>query len=82
MTSARWSWSTEGRRIGIFTERDLTKRLLDDEDLLDRQVGEVMSTPVTTVNPGDEVVFVFRLMTEKGVPGDSLSSTVVCWSGS
>jgi CBS domain-containing protein len=53
--------------VGVFTERDLTRRLLDDEDLLDREVGEVMSTPVTTVNPADEVVFIFRLMTEKGI---------------
>jgi CBS domain-containing protein len=45
----------------------VTRRLLDDEDLLDREVGEVMSTPVTTVNPADEVVFIFRLMTEKRI---------------
>jgi CBS domain-containing protein len=53
--------------VGVFTERDLTKGLLDDKDLLDREVGEVMSTPVTTVSPADEVVFIFRLMTEKGI---------------
>ena len=53
--------------VGVFTERDVTRRLLDDEDLLQREVGEVMSTPVTTVNPADEVVFIFRLMTEKGI---------------
>jgi CBS domain-containing protein len=53
--------------VGVFTERDVTRRLLDDEDLLDREVGEVMSTPVTTVNPADEVVFIFRLMTEKRI---------------
>ena len=53
--------------LGVFTERDLTRRLLDDADLLDREVGQVMSTPVTTVNPVDEVVFVFRLMAEKNI---------------
>jgi len=53
--------------VGVFTERDLTRRLLDDEDLLDREVGEVMSTPITTVRPSDEVVFIFRLMTEQGI---------------
>lgn len=53
--------------VGVFTERDLTKRLLDDEALLDRELNEVMSTPVTTVNPSDEVVFIFRLMTEKRI---------------
>lgn len=53
--------------VGVFTERDFTKRLLDDADLLDREVGEVMSTPVTTVSPADEVVFLFRLMTEERI---------------
>jgi CBS domain-containing protein len=53
--------------IGIFTERDLTRRILDDSSLLDRKVDEVMSSPVTTVGPDDEVVFVFRLMNEKGI---------------
>lgn len=53
--------------VGVFTERDLTKGLLDDKDLLDHEVGEVMSTPVTTVSPDDEVVFIFHLMTEKGI---------------
>ena len=53
--------------VGVFTERDLTRRLLDDADLLTREVGEVMSTPVTTVSPSDEVVFIFRLMTERGI---------------
>jgi CBS domain-containing protein len=53
--------------VGVFTERDLTRRLLDGGDLLESEVREVMSTPVTTVNPADEVVFIFRLMTEKGI---------------
>ena len=53
--------------VGVFTERDLTRRLLDEQDLLDREVREVMTTPVTTVNPSDEVVFIFRLMTEKRI---------------
>jgi CBS domain-containing protein len=51
----------------VFTERDLTRRILDDSGLLDRKVLEVMSSPVTTVGPDDEVVFVFRLMNEKGI---------------
>ena len=67
--------------VGVFTERDLTRRLLDDEGLLDREVGEVMSTPVTTVNPADEVVFIFRLMTEHGIR-HLPSSMAVGWSGS
>ncbi len=35
--------------VGVFTERDLTRRILDDPGLLDRKVREVMSSPVTTV---------------------------------
>ena len=53
--------------VGVFTERDLTRRILDDSSLLDRKVHEVMSSPVTIVGPDDEVVFVFRLMNEKGI---------------
>jgi CBS domain-containing protein len=53
--------------VGVFTERDLTRRILDDSSLLDRKVGEVMSSPVTTIGPDEEVVFVFRLMNEKGI---------------
>jgi CBS domain-containing protein len=53
--------------VGVFTERDLTRRILDDSSLLDREVHEVMSSPVTTVGPDDEVVLVFRLMNEKGI---------------
>jgi CBS domain-containing protein len=53
--------------VGVFTERDLTRQILDDSGLLDRKVREVMSSPVTTVGPDDEVVFVFRLMNDKGI---------------
>jgi CBS domain-containing protein len=53
--------------VGVFTERDLTRRILDDSSLLDRKVQEVMSSPVTTIGPDEEVVFVFRLMNEKGI---------------
>jgi CBS domain-containing protein len=53
--------------VGMFTERDLTRQVLDDSGLLAREVREVMSAPVTTVSPDDEVVFVFRLMTEKKI---------------
>jgi CBS domain-containing protein len=54
--------------VGVFTERDLTRRILDDPELLDRRVREVMSSPVTTVGPDDEMVFVFRLVEREGDP--------------
>jgi CBS domain-containing protein len=53
--------------VGVFTERDLTRRLLDDPDLLSREVREVMSAPISTVGPEDEVVFIFHLMVEKKI---------------
>ncbi len=52
---------------GVFTERDLTRRILKDPDLLGRPVGEVMSSPVTAVGPDDEIVFVFGLMVERKI---------------
>ncbi len=30
--------------VGVFTERDMTRRILDDRDLMNREVGEVMSS--------------------------------------
>jgi CBS domain-containing protein len=53
--------------VGVFTERDMTRRVLDDPSLMNREVREVMSSPVTTVGPGDEVVFVFHKMTEERI---------------
>lgn len=56
-----------GVPVGVFTERDLTRRILDDRDLLSRSVGEVMSAPVVSVPPSAEVVEVFGLMDERRV---------------
>lgn len=57
----------DGRPVGVFTERDVSRRILDDPKLLDREVGNVMSAPVVTVTPTDEVVFIFGLMTDKRI---------------
>ena len=57
----------DGRPVGVFTERDVSRRILDDPKLLDRWVGDVMSAPVVSVAPTDEVVFIFGLMTEKRI---------------
>jgi CBS domain-containing protein len=59
--------SDAGSAIGVFTERDLTRRILDEPELLHRPVDEVMSSPVITVGPKDEIVFAFGLMTSKAV---------------
>jgi CBS domain-containing protein len=59
--------SENDQPLGVFTERDLTRGILDDPDLLGRPVEDVMSSPVVTGGPDEEVVFVFRRMAEKEI---------------
>lgn len=53
--------------VGVFTERDVTRRVLVDPDLLERPVREVMSSPVVTTEPDAEIVFVFETMNERKI---------------
>lgn len=53
--------------VGVFTERDVTRRVLVDPDLLERRVREVMSSPVVTTDPDAEIVFVFETMNERKI---------------
>lgn len=55
------------RAVGIFTERDLTRRILGDPDLLGRPMREVMSAPVHAVRPDTDIQAAFDLMNAKGV---------------
>lgn len=58
----------EGARpVGMFTERDLARRILDDPGLLDRPVEEIMSAPVVSTEPDVEIVAAFDLMNAKQV---------------
>jgi CBS domain-containing protein len=57
----------DGRPVGVFAERDVSRRILDDRELLIRRVGDVMSAPVVSVAPTDENVFIFGLMTGKRI---------------
>ena len=57
----------DDRPVGVFTERDVSRRILDDRELLIRRVGDVMSAPVVSVAPTDEVVFIFGVMTGKRI---------------
>ena len=57
----------DGAPIGLFTERDLTKRILLDADLLDRPVADVMSGAPVTATVSTEVVEAFELMNSNGV---------------
>ena len=56
-----------GRAVGMFTERDVTRHVLTDAALLDERVGDLMSAPPITVQPGDQIVDVFDLMNGKGI---------------
>ncbi|MEI6075747.1 MAG: CBS domain-containing protein [Verrucomicrobiota bacterium] len=59
---------SEGRLLGIFTERDYTRKIaLQGKSSRDTQVGAVVTEKVLTVSPGDSVEECMRLMTEKRV---------------
>jgi CBS domain-containing protein len=57
----------DGEPLGLFTERDVTRRVLDGEDLLNRPVSEVMSAPAVTVAADTEVVEIFKLMNDRRI---------------
>jgi CBS domain-containing protein len=57
----------DGRAIGVFTERDVTRHVLTDAALLEERVRDLMSSSVISVAPGDQVVDVFDLMNSKGI---------------
>jgi CBS domain-containing protein len=57
----------EGRAVGMFTERDVTRHVLSDAALLDERVRDLMSSPPITASPRDQVVDVFELMNGKGI---------------
>jgi CBS domain-containing protein len=57
----------DGRAVGVFTERDVTRHVLTDAALLDERVGDLMSGPPITVQPTDQIVDVFDLMNGKGI---------------
>jgi CBS domain-containing protein len=55
------------RPAGVFTERDLARRILDDPELLGRRVGDVMSAPVISTTPDAEMIEAFDLMNAQHV---------------
>lgn len=59
----------KGRRpIGILTERDLLKRIVEpgmDPSIV--EVKGIMSSPVVTINPETSIEDAARLMTKKGI---------------
>jgi CBS domain-containing protein len=55
------------RPVGVFTERDLARRILDDAELLGRRVRDVMSAPVISTTPNAEMIEAFDLMNAQHV---------------
>ena len=54
------------RVVGIFSERDVVKRLAAlGPALLDASVAEIMTSPVETVDPALDVIEALGLMTER-----------------
>ncbi len=56
----------EGQLIGMLSERDVTYRLATDgEAVLSARVAELMTKPVVTCSPSDDVKYVMEEMTHK-----------------
>ena len=54
-----------GKVMGIISERDIVRRLVEDQELLSRNVSEVMTSEVIVGVPDDDVMSVVHTMTEK-----------------
>ena len=56
----------DGQLVGIVSERDVVRQLHESgSELLAQRVSEIMTTQVTTCSPGDSVVDLARVMTER-----------------
>jgi len=51
-----------GQTLGIFTERDVLRRVVLSEVSLDRSVAEVMTADPETLEPGDAIAFALNRM--------------------
>ena len=53
----------EGKVVGVFTERDLLSRVVGgDKDPHSTPLGEVMSSPVNTCKPSDDIEELFKTL--------------------
>ncbi len=56
----------DARLVGIFTERDLLRRVLAPARSLQLQLAEVLSSPVVSVAPRESIASAIRRMQEGG----------------
>jgi CBS domain-containing protein len=56
-----------GTPIGIITERDILRRLIGPEEILDRPVEDLMSAPLVTVGPLATLGEAAELMVQKKI---------------
>lgn len=54
-----------GKVVGIISERDIVRRLVEDQELFSREVSEIMTSEVIVGVPDDDVMSVVHTMTEK-----------------
>jgi CBS domain-containing protein len=54
-----------GKVVGIISERDIVRRLMEDQELFSREVSEIMTSEVIVGVPDDDVMSVVHTMTEK-----------------
>ncbi len=60
--------SSDGSRVeGIVSERDVVRRLHEDDSALDSAVSEIMTVDVATCKPEDAVIGLMQLMTERRI---------------
>ena len=58
----------EGKPVGVVTERDIiTKVLAEELDPIKTKVSKIMSTPLVTVDPDDDLLKASKLMQENNI---------------
>jgi CBS domain-containing protein len=57
----------EGRAVGVFTERDLTRGILGEAEFMSRRVGDAMSSPVLSTSSDVDISEAFDLMNAQNV---------------
>ncbi|MEM2357325.1 MAG: CBS domain-containing protein, partial [Candidatus Bathyarchaeia archaeon] len=56
-----------GKPVGIITERDIAKKLVQDKSTLDKKVKDVMSKPLITVSPDTGIFEALQIMRKNNI---------------